>query len=136
MYILAAFVLGCLLWYFVFYYRFADRTLVNELRKAIEEGQKAREHLSYELEEYLQQNEILRLKVQELLTTNNDFSKVVSELSRYYYNMKKWSEKAEELAWFFRAPDPAIEAKLKEFDENRPHVTMRDVLSGEKKSFF
>jgi len=63
--------------------------LVNELRKAIEEGQKAREHLSYELEEYLQQNEILRLKVQELLTTNNDFSKVVSELSRYYYNMKK-----------------------------------------------
>jgi hypothetical protein len=41
----------------------------------------------------MQQNEILKEKVSELLDKNEDLSQVTSELSKYYYHMKKASEK-------------------------------------------
>jgi hypothetical protein len=56
---------------------------------------------------------ILKEKVTELLTKNNDLASVVSELSRYYYHIKVWSEKAVELAKLLQISDQIIEEKIK-----------------------
>jgi len=114
-YVFAGFLLWWLLWYFVFYYRFADRTLVHELRRSVKEAQSQAEQYRYELDEHLQQNVILRDKIQDLMRSNTDFSKMVSELSRYYYNIKMWAEKAHELSSYLKDPDPLMEERMKNF---------------------
>jgi len=64
------------------------------------------------MEEYLQQNTILKEKTWEFLNKNDDLSKVVWELSKYYYHIKKAAEKADELNKYLTEPDPEIEEKM------------------------
>lgn len=135
-YIIWGFVLGVLFWYLIFYYRFADRTIVIELRRTLKETQKDAHRLSQELEEHQQQNIILRSKVQELFATNDDFSKVVSDLSRYYYQIKKWAEKAQELSSFLRVPDPVMEEKIQHYIDDHALVHRNLLLDDSKKHFF
>jgi hypothetical protein len=54
------------------------------------------------LDEYVQQNGILKQKVTELLEKNDDLSDVVSELSKYYVHLKKAAEKSTELNKFLQ----------------------------------
>ncbi len=48
----------------------------------------------------------------EFLDKNDDLSKVVWELSKYYYHIKKAAEKTEELTKYLNEPDPEIEEKM------------------------
>lgn len=79
---------GGLLGYFFFYFRYENRELVNELRRNLKQANSELDTLRQDYAEYEQQNIIFKRKVTELLQKNTDLSKVVSELSRYYYNIK------------------------------------------------
>lgn len=69
------------------------------------------ESLNGEYREIADQNKILKHKGQFLLDQNDDYSKIISELSRIIHLIKKASAQAKELdktlAWF----DPSIEEK-------------------------
>jgi len=69
--------------------------------------------LNQDLEEYIQQNTILKDKVSELLDKNDDLNEVVSELSKYYVHIKRAAEKTSELTKFLQNPNPDIEEKIK-----------------------
>lgn len=85
-----------------------------------------------EIDEHMQQNEILKEKVSELLDKNEDLSQVTSELSKYYYHMKKASEKSKDLIKFLQAPDSAIEEKIQYYAKHTP----TENNSPEHKDFF
>lgn len=112
--ILAAFV-GGLIWYFVFYLRFQHKDTVNQLRSNLKDAAKEIEYLSNELDEYVQQNALLKQKTTELLEKNDDLSDVVAELSKYYVHLKKAAEKTTELSKYLHTPNPDIEQKMQPF---------------------
>jgi hypothetical protein len=96
--------------YTIFYFRYIDRKLVDDLRKTVSE-------LSYELQaksmdkkEFEDQNRILKTKVSELLLKNDDLTKITSELYRYYHRIKEAYSKALDLVESLKSFD-------KEFDE-------------------
>jgi hypothetical protein len=96
--------------YTIFYFRYIDRKLVDDLRKTVSE-------LSYELQaksmdkkEFEDQNRILKTKVSELLLKNDDLTKITSELYRYYHRIKEAYAKALDLVESLKSFD-------KEFDE-------------------
>jgi len=107
-----AFVVGALLGFSVFYFRYKHRDTVNELRSNLKEANKEVHKLNQDIEEYMQQNIILKEKMSEFLDKNDDLSKVVWELSKYYYHIKKAAEKTEELTKYLNHPDPEIEDKM------------------------
>jgi chromosome segregation ATPase len=102
----------------VFYFRYQHKDVVNELRSNLKDANKEIHDLNHDLEEYLQQNTILKDKVSELLDKNDDLSGVVSELSKYYVHIKKAAEKTSELTKFLQNPNPDIEEKIKGFVDN------------------
>ncbi|MCX6824105.1 MAG: hypothetical protein NT085_03175 [candidate division SR1 bacterium] len=112
--ILAAFV-GGLIGYFVFYLRFQHKDTVNQLRSNLKDAAKEIEYLSNELDEYVQQNALLKQKTTELLEKNDDLSDVVAELSKYYVHLKKAAEKTTELSKYLHTPNPDIEQKMQPF---------------------
>jgi acetolactate synthase small subunit len=64
-----------------------------------------------------------------LLLQNEDFSKMVSELSRYYYRIKQWSSKLKELVDIMEVYDEKMDQKITRmmweeiyFDEPKMHV--------------
>ncbi len=61
----------------MFYIRFAQKEIVSDLRSHLKTTQKELNHISTELDEHLQQNMILKEKMTDLISTNNDLSKVV-----------------------------------------------------------
>ena len=65
-----------------------------------------------ELDEHMQQNRILKAKVTELYAKNDDLTQVVSELSRYSYNIKMGAAKVAELSEFLQVPDAEIERRI------------------------
>lgn len=75
--------------YGVFYFRYEHRQSIDELRGNFTKVQEERDHLRDEVQEYTEQNKILKSKAQMLLDQNEDYAKVVSELSRYYYILRK-----------------------------------------------
>ncbi|MFA7717506.1 MAG: hypothetical protein WC875_02230 [Candidatus Absconditabacterales bacterium] len=114
-YIIIAALAGGLIGYMIFYFRYQHRDTVNELRANLKEAGKEIQYLSNELDEYVQQNGILKQKVTELLEKNDDLSDVVSELSKYYVHLKKAAEKSTELNKFLQGPNPNIEEKMERF---------------------
>lgn len=78
----------------------------------MKEANKEIQYLSGELDEYVQQNAILKQKVTELLEKNDDLNDVVAELSKYYVHLKKAAEKSTELNKFLQTPNPNIEEKV------------------------
>ncbi|MCX6823364.1 MAG: hypothetical protein NTX91_05265 [candidate division SR1 bacterium] len=113
-YILLAFILGGGIGYIVFYFRYQHKDTVNELRSNLKEAAKEIQYLSNELDEYVQQNAILKQKVTELLEKNDDLNDVVAELSKYYVHLKKAAEKSTELNKFLQTPSPNVEEKMEE----------------------
>jgi len=101
--------------YLVFYFRYEHKDTVNELRSNLKEASKELHHINIELEEFTQQNTILKEKMTEILEKNDELSEVVSELSKYYYHMKKASEKTAELIKFLQSPDEQIEEKMERY---------------------
>lgn len=114
-YTFLALILWWALGYFAFYRRYQHRDTVNELRGNLKEAGKEIEYLSNELDEYVQQNAILKQKVTELLEKNDDLNDVVGELSKYYVHLKKASEKSTELSKFLQTPNPHIEEKMEHY---------------------
>ena len=114
-YIILAWIIWILIWYFIFYLRYQHRDTVNELRGNLKEASKEIQYLTGELDEFTQQNGILKEKITELLEKNDDMSDVVSELSKYYVHLKKAAEKTTELTKFLHTPNPEIEEKMQQF---------------------
>jgi arginine deiminase len=97
----------------VFYFRYQNKDVVNELRSNLKEANNEIHNLSQDLEEYMQQNTILKHNVSELLDKNDDLSGVVSELSKYYVHIKRAAEKTSELTKFLQNPNPDMEEKIR-----------------------
>ena len=106
-----------LFWYFIFYLRYEHKDTVNQLRSNLKEANKAIQYLNWELDEYTQQNTLLKQKTMELLDRNDELSDVVAELSKYYVHIKKASEKTSELNKFLQEPSDVIEEKIKKFSQ-------------------
>jgi chromosome segregation ATPase len=138
-YVLLAFLIGACLGYLVFYLRYADRSIIDELRVSLTEAQKDVNLFQHELEEYTQQNIILKQKASELLAKNTDLSKVVSDLSRYYYRLKSAANKVGELNTLLQSPEAGIEEKINEYKSSvtlRSPVVRDMVLDTDKDDFF
>jgi len=112
-YIILAFVAGTGFGYLVFYLRYKHKDVVNELRKNLKEANREILTMTQELDEYIQQNSILKSQMSDFLEKNDDLSKVVWELSKYYYHIKEASKKTEELSKFLQEPDSVIEEKMR-----------------------
>ncbi|HOG15542.1 MAG TPA: hypothetical protein PK674_03040 [Candidatus Absconditabacterales bacterium] len=128
-YTFLAFVAGGLLGFFLFYFRYKYRDVVNELRGNLKSANKELEYLNHELDEFTHQNAILKEKVTELLDKNDELSEVVAELSKYYVHIKRASEKTSELTKFLADPNPEIEEKMKNILKNSAN-------SSNEKTFF
>lgn len=111
--------ISAILWgvigYLIFYRRFANRELVNELRKTNLELKHSFQATDRDRMEYEQQNLILRDEIEWLYMKNDDLTHVVSELSRYYYHMKKISDKMDDLARDLQQPLEDMDRKMKPF---------------------
>ena len=114
-YIILAALVGGLIGYFVFYLRYQHKDTVNQLRSNLKDASKEIQYLSSELDEYVQQNALLKQKTMELLEKNDDLSDVVTELSKYYVHLKKAAEKTTELSKYLHTPNPDIEEKMQPF---------------------
>jgi len=114
-YVILGFLIGIFIGYIVFYFRYEHKDTVNELRSNLKEANNELQQINGDIDEYEQQNIILKEKVTELLEKNDDLSQVTSELSKYYYHMKKASEKTKELIRFLQSPDTAIEEKMEKY---------------------
>ncbi len=113
LYIVLAFLIGGGLGYLVFFLRYGHRGLIDDLRENFTETKRQLENVQLDSQEYLQQNVILKEKVTDLMTKNDDLSRIVSELSRYYYHLKLGAEKASELEKILHIFDKDIEDKMK-----------------------
>ncbi len=113
--IIIAAVLGWSIGYLIFYWRFADRNLVNWLRKDNVELKHTLQETDRDRMEYEQQNIILKDEIELLYMKNDDLTHVVSELSRYYYHMKKISDKMDDLAQDLKQPLENIDKEMRSF---------------------
>ncbi len=113
--VIIATLVGWVIGYLIFYRRFADRELVNELRRNNLELKHAFQATDRDRMEYEQQNIILKDEIEGLYIKNDDLTHVVSELSRYYYHMKKISDKMEDLAHDLQQPLEDMDRKMKPF---------------------
>lgn len=114
-YIVVTALAGGLIGYFIFYLRYQHKDTVNQLRSNLKDAAKEIQYLSSELDEYVQQNALLKQKTTELLEKNDDLSDVVAELSKYYVHLKKAAEKTTELSKYLHTPNPDIEEKMQPF---------------------
>lgn len=136
-YFILVFLVGGGVGYLIFFLRYQQRGLVDELRESLQICKQALERTEHDTEEYMQQNIILKEKVTELMTKNDDLSRIVSELSRYYYHIKLGAEKASELEKILHIFDKDIEEKMKYTvgekilesmnDEKKPAQQMSDL---------
>lgn len=142
--VLVAALLGWVMGYLIFYRRFANRELVNELRKNNIELKHAFQSSDRDRMEYEQQNIILKDEIEGLYIKNDDLTHVVSELSRYYYHMKKISDKMDDLARDLQQPLEDMDRKMKPFfyesnddrHEEFVHHLWNDDVVGKKGDFF
>lgn len=83
------FIIGLGVGYLVFYFRYIDRRLVDDLRDSVGNLQHELTSLHITSKEFEEQNRILKTKVSELLLKNDDLTKITSELYRYYHRIKE-----------------------------------------------
>jgi len=86
--------------------------MIEELREKFSILQKDYEEQQLYHTDIVQQNKILKQQAQMLLLQNEDFSKMVSELSRYYYRIKQWSTKLKELVDIMEVYDEHMDQKI------------------------
>ena len=99
------------LWYAVFYFRYKDAKIIDEMRNNLFISQQNNNNLEIELKELNNQNKILKHNGQFLLDQNDDYSKIISELSRIIHLIKKASLQIKELDKTLSGFDPSIEDK-------------------------
>lgn len=104
--------LGVLLWFGVAYTRYGNTQVVDELRSAYKKLQNQQQDATLHLEEYIEQNKILKHNAQLLLDQNEDYMKIISQLSRYYYHIRQASEKTKELQDILRIHDDDMDKKI------------------------
>ncbi len=112
-------ILGIWVGYLVFYFRYIDRRLVDDLRGSVGNLQDELTTLQVSTKEFEEQNRILKTKVSELLMKNDDLTKITSELYRYYHRIKEWYAKALELADMLKSFDKEFDEKIK-IEEKTP----------------
>lgn len=134
-YIVLGMLIGIGLGYGLFYFRYEHRQVIDELRANFTKVQDERDHLRMELQEYTEQNKILKSKAQMLLDQNEDYAKVVSELSRYYYILRKWNEKLKELGQVLGSYEWDIESKIEKVLA-APHISAEWLQTDLGKKFF
>lgn len=130
-------VLWWLIGYGVAYARLADAKMISELRANYKKLQDDFQVAVKETSVLHQENTILRSKAQDLLDENEDYIKIVSELSRYYYHLKQANEKIEELRDILAVSDGSIEKKIMDIDvqDIQKKVDIHTLPSNEKKFF-
>lgn len=104
-------VLGVLLGYAVFYFRYMDAKVIDEMRNNLILTKSELDGLQMEYREIADQNKILKHKGQFLLDQNEDYTKIISELSRIIHLIKKASAQAKELDKTLAGFDPSVEEK-------------------------
>lgn len=112
LYIILSLILWGALWYTVAYTRYGDAQVTDELRDKYKQVVHDYEQQQIDHKEILEQNRILKQQAQILLHQNEDFTKMVSELSRYYYRIKQGSLKLKELVDIMGVYDEQMEQKL------------------------
>ena len=110
--IILSLLLGALIGYAVFYFRYDNKHFIDELRNNLNNARSDLDKTRIDASEFEQQNIILRSKVTDLIAKNDDLSKIVWELSRAYYRIKLASEKAEELSGLLKIDDKQLEEKM------------------------
>jgi DNA repair ATPase RecN len=110
--IIVSVLLGGLVGYAAFYFRYDNKHFIDELRNNLTNTRNELEQLRNDSAEFEQQNIILREKVTEMLSKNEDLSKIVGELSRAYYRIKLASEKMDELQSLLKIDDKGLEEKM------------------------
>lgn len=125
--------LALILWwaigYAIFYFRYQHKDTVNHLRSSLKEANKELQFVQAELDEYTEQNTILKEEITKLLEKNDDLTDVVTELSKYYVHIKKAAEKSTELNKFLQEPDEEILEKI-------DFLNKRNTKEPEEKKFF
>lgn len=116
-YYILSFVLGIAIWYLAFYLTYSKRNVIDELRKNLKHANQEIKELSWEHDEIIAQNDILRAKTKELLDKHDDMSQVIAELSRYYINIKKASQKSSELSNILTDPDLWLDDKISQYKD-------------------
>lgn len=109
----------------IFYRRYENRELVNELRKHVKDLTRDCAVMESDIREFEQQNIVLKEELTQIYEKNDDLTDIVSELSRYYYHMKKASEKMTDLVRYLQVPDNALTNRIESY------VGDRDVMSDE-----
>jgi len=108
--------LWILLWgalgYSLFHFRYNDTQKIDTLRQRYKTNQDDYELIQHEVQELSAQNEILKKRTWSLLQQNEDYSKLVSELSRYYFHIKEATHKVQELWKLLRVYDSDLDQKL------------------------
>lgn len=135
-YALLALLIGGAAWYGIAYARYGNVKLIDELRANYKQLQHDYRMLNNQLEEYVEQNRILKHKSQSLLDQNEDFAKMVSELSRYYFHLKQGAEKAKELVDIMAVYDEQIEQSLREMPHHQDQRELPDPEQDLPKQFF
>jgi len=79
------------------YGRFGNAKIIEELRSSYLQLEEDAQQQSIQLQEFSIQNKILKSRAQQLLEQNEDYSKVISQLSRFYFRLKQTSDKLKEL---------------------------------------
>lgn len=135
-YVIISLLLWALAGYGVAYARFGNAKLIEELRKNYKQLNEDVEVYSKQMQELRDQNGILKQRAQEILDQNEDYSKIVSELSRYYYHIKQANTKLQELSDILGVYDAGIEKKLIQADKPLSTFVWRDSKSPTAKKFF
>lgn len=104
--------IGWALGYGISYSRYGNTKLVDELREKFRVLKMQMEDKEQTFETCKAENVVLKQKAQELLNQNEDFSKMVSELTRYYYRIKQAAEKVKEMSEIVWIYDENMEQKL------------------------
>lgn len=111
-YVLIWILLWWALWYSLFHFRYNDTNQIDDLRRRYKSHQDGVETLQHEVQELTTQNEILKKRTAGLLQQNEDYSKLISELSRYYFHIKEATHKVQELGKLLRVYDSDLDQKL------------------------
>ncbi len=111
-YILIWLLIWWALWYALFYFRYSETWHIDDLRNRYKQSRDEYEHVQHDLEELNAQNGILKQKTKLLMQQNEDYSKLISELSRYYFHIKEATQKVDELWKLLRVYDVNLDKKL------------------------
>lgn len=86
-----------MLWYIIAYSRFWNAKIIEELRSSYARLEEDLQEQMSQTSELTIQNKILKSRAQQLLDQNEDFSRVISQLSRFYFRLKEVNWKLKEL---------------------------------------